>query len=156
KGKFFFETNMEVGSGIGFSSVLCVVISRWAIWKRLIGEKDLFNFARSLENLFHGKSSGIDIAGVLSNGAVFFQNGKTRELRIQWHPQLYLTYSGTQKNTEESIRKVSQLMETNPKLAISLDLEMEKSVLMAEKALQMHEDQGLELLISAIENAWRC
>lgn len=67
-----------------------------------------------------------------------------------------MTYSGTQKNSKEAIIKVSQLMESNPKLALSLDHDMEKSVLMAEKALQMNKEKGLDLLMSAIQHAGRC
>ena len=142
KGKFTCETNVNMGRGIGFSSVLCVVISRWALWKNLIEENELFNFAKNLENIFHGKSSGIDIAGVLSDRTVFFQKGETREVQMLWNPQLYLTYSGSEKKTKDSVHKVSQLMETDPKLAISLDHEMEKSVLMARKSITNAKRRG--------------
>lgn len=156
-GKFIIENTIPMGAGIGFSSALCVVLTRWFIWEHWLKEKKLFYFANHLEDIFHGKSSGLDIAGAMADHAVHFEkSGDIHEIQTRWQPKLYLSYSGQTKNTAKAIDHVNELRKKHPKLAKTIDEEMATSVVMIEKALQSNASSGLYLLAEAIEHANHC
>lgn len=156
-GKFFITNNIEMGSGIGFSSALCVAIVRWFVWKGWLDEAKLFEFSRELENAFHGTSSGVDITGVITKKIAHFQkNSPAREIDIQWRPQFYLSYSGRMKNTAAVIAKVTELAQNDPILAKQIDQEMLRSVELIENALQKNSADGFQSLASGINTAKHC
>lgn len=156
-GKFYLKSNIEMGSGLGFSAALCVVVTRWIIWSHWVKMNKMFHFARNLENLFHGKSSGLDIIGAMSNNIVHFEkSGDMHNLSVKWHPHLYLSYSGAPKNTAQAVSKVGMLVKQSPVLATILDNKMLKSVILLEEALKLDREQGLNKLITAIETAHQC
>lgn len=157
KGRFTIHNKIEMGAGLGFSAALCVVLTRWLIWKKWVEQKDLFRFAHQLEHAFHGTSSGVDIAGVMTNHLLHYETtGVLREVNITWHPHLYLSYSGLIKSTDQAIKKVSDLHVTNPEMAKTIDVKMQESVLSMEKALNMNQQTGYELLVKAINQANEC
>lgn len=156
-GKFFIKNNIPMGFGMGFSSAICAAITSWFLWNEWIKEEDAFLFARSLEDKFHGKSSGIDIAGVLSDCGIFFtKKDGFRKIKLNWKPHLYISSSEFSSSTSHCIDQVEKLRAENKALAESLDMEMAKSVLLAEKALAMDEKQGVHLLAQAINQANVC
>src|SRR5690606_30091656 len=71
-GHFHLDCSIQVGVGMGASAALCVAVARWFAAQCLIGSEAIFDFARELENLFHGQSSGLDIAGVGAQGGIYF------------------------------------------------------------------------------------
>ncbi|MEQ1790306.1 MAG: hypothetical protein ABL857_07675, partial [Rickettsiales bacterium] len=156
-GHFILDNNIQIGGGLGFSAALCVVITRWLIWSHWLSQKKLFPFAQHLENIFHGKSSGADIAGALSDYLVHFdQSGSVHEIHVHWQPRLYLSYTGVTKVTETSINQVKKINQQYPKRARVINKEMRESVHMIEDALNVDEQHGLSLLASAIEHAHHC
>jgi len=156
-GKFYIKNSIEMGSGLGFSAALCVVLTRWIVWERWLKSKKAYHFARNLENFFHGKNSGIDIIGVMSTNLVRLEkSGSIHSVSVRWHPKLYLSYSGISKNTKMSVDKVRNLTKNNPIFAKRLNEEMRKSVLMLEEALALDERHGLNKLILAIELGNHC
>lgn len=156
-GKFYLENNIEIGAGLGFSAALCVAITRWLIWEHWLRQKKLYAFAHHLEDIFHGKSSGVDIAGVMSNTLIHFEiSGKIHEIQPQWKPKLYLSYSGISKSTDSTIHKVNALRKENPQFGNLIDKEMKKSVLLIEEALKNTEKDGLNTLVSALQQANHC
>jgi len=155
--QFRLENNIRMGAGIGFSAALCVVIARWLIWMGLLNNKNLFSFSHSLENIFHGKSSGLDIAGVMSDSPVYYEvAGNIHTINPRWHPDFYLSYSGKPKNTKVAIEHVQEVRKKHPKLSSLLDKEMQQSVFMVEAALNSNNKQGLPLLIEAMKHANHC
>ncbi len=157
KGYFELQNEINIGAGIGFSAALCVILSRWLVWKQWIREKDIFLFARQLENLYHGQSSGIDIVGAMSDQMVLFTlAGGIEEIEVKWEPRLYVSYSGIAKNTKEAVECIEKLKNNNSVLAQQIDKQMTASVYQIREALQVDKSQGLPLLISAIEQASRC
>jgi mevalonate kinase len=156
QGNFQLQSNIEMGAGLGFSAALCVVISRWLVWKEWIQEIGIFDFAKNLENLHHGQSSGVDIAGAMSDQMIHFEAASTYLIESKWHPKLYLSYSGMQKNTKGAIEHVKRLKDQNPLEAALIEEQMRTSVWEIEESLKHEEKLGKQMLISGLERAKRC
>lgn len=157
-GKLSIENNIPMGVGIGFSSALCVSITRWLIEKNFLDKNKLFDYAHHLENLFHKRSSGVDIAGAMANGIIHYERKAhiIKKVPIHWHPNLYISYSGSSKYTAEAITQVTSFRKTHHHLGELIDDEMLMSVEMIEKALKMDEKKGLQILAEGIEHANHC
>lgn len=157
KGNFFLENNIPMGAGMGFSAALCVSVARWFLFQQWINETQLFDFARQLENSFHGKSSGVDIIGVLHNCGMRFKQANTpTKLTVAWQPKLYLSSSDGISVTAKCIKSVDELWEKDPDYAEKIDLKMAESVQLAEKALALSAETGFPMLTKAIEMANDC
>lgn len=155
-GTFYLENHVPIACGLGFSAAICVAVTRWLIWKRWVPDFELFNFSKKLEDLFHGKSSGIDIAGVLSENPILYKiYSKIKELKFSWEPQLYLTFSEQTGKTRECVAQVENIWTTNPKFAQSVDQKMSIAVLMAEKALTTNTN-NVSNLANALNSARYC
>lgn len=157
KGKFYIENNIPIGAGMGFSSALCLVLTRWFIQNKWIKEDKLFEFAKKFEDVFHGKSSGVDIAGAMSDHIIHYEtSGIMHECPVNWQPKLYLSYSGRTKYTNDAVKHVQAIRKKQKELAKKIDDEMRNSVAMIETSLNMDEKQGITMLASAIEQANQC
>lgn len=156
KGKIEVENNIETGLGMGSSAALCVAIARWFVNNNLV--EDTYTFARSLENFFHGQSSGLDIAGVETGKGVYFQQGNYRELKQTWQPNWQLSSCGESSTTATCISKVNELWQRDNELAKTIDINMQNSVKLAKSALESEHNpnQSYNDLISAIEIAKDC
>lgn len=156
-GKFFWENNIPMGGGLGFSAAFCVALAKWFMWKGWVTENQLFSFARQLEDQFHGKSSGVDIAGAMSNQGALYQAGVIKHLiHCEWQPQLYLSHTDSVSVTAECVSLVDELWRSNPELAKRIDQDMMQSVLGCERALTRNAEIGLPLLTDAIKTANLC
>jgi mevalonate kinase len=156
-GNFNIKNNIPMGYGMGFSSAICANVANWVLWEGWIKKNELYDFARNLEDEFHGKSSGIDIAGVLSDcGIIFTKRDGFKKIKLNWKPHLYITSSEYGSSTNSCIKQVEKLNEINKALGKTLDKEMGKSVLLAEKALGLDEQHGFDMLCQAIMQASHC
>lgn len=156
-GNFFLKNNIPMGSGLGFSAALCVAVAQWAVWRGWLESYRLFDFARELENHFHGKSSGLDIAGTLAHVGTYFNiNGHMRTVEMKWQPKLYLSSSNHQSSTAKCVEKVQSLWQQDEILAQLVDQQMANSVLKIEHALDLNEAEGLLQLAAAINQANQC
>lgn len=158
KGHFEIESTIPVGAGMGASAALCVGVGRWFEWKKLVASDDLLEFCRQLENLFHGESSGLDIAVALyGRGLRYVRGGERTPVQFAWKPNWYVSYSGKRGVTSECIQKVKQLSDANPTFAVSIDEQMKQAVLKAEAALMAPESEtALDQLALAINHARGC
>jgi mevalonate kinase len=145
KGKVKIESSLPVGSGLGASAALCVALSRWFEAQGFIQKERIYDFSRELEDLFHGESSGVDIAVAMKAHGVHFVRGKEmKDVDVSWKPRLYLSYSGSKGLTSECVSKVKALFETKPALAQHLDQQMTESVELAEDALRKENFKDLK------------
>jgi mevalonate kinase len=157
KGKFQIKSELPVGAGLGASAALCGAVSRWCAGQSWIGENEVYEFARKLEDLFHGESSGVDLAVSLSAQGVHFERGgKPLAMSPAWWPGFYLSYSGARGMTSDCVAKVKRLFETDLTLAENLDRQMRESVSMAERALGANLPSSRSELESAIHLARDC
>jgi mevalonate kinase len=156
-GTLTLASNLPIGVGLGASAALCVTVSRWFEYLGWLEASELYDFARGLEDLFHGESSGVDIAVALrGEGLRFERGGKPVPLETAWTPRLFLSYSGSRGVTSECVSRVKQLFHSNPALGRDLDRRMASSVAMAEEALVSVGDDRFGRLAEAIEMAGSC
>lgn len=157
RGRFRIVNTLPIGAGLGASAALCGAVSRWCEAQGWIGLDEVYEFARKLEDLFHGESSGVDLAVSLSaQGIRFVRGGERSVIKPAWWPNLYLSYSGQRGMTSDCVTKVKRLFETDPKLAESLDSRMRDAVLLAECSLQHSEPEARGELKDAFEKAESC
>lgn len=157
KGKFKIESTLPVGAGLGASAALCGAIGRWCEGQGWVRTNEVYEFARQLEDLFHGESSGVDLAVSLSaQGIHFVRGGERRPLTPAWWPKLYLSYSGARGMTSDCVNKVKRLFETDPEKAGDLDARMRESVQMCEGALLDSSGDAPEVLRRALAMAGEC
>jgi mevalonate kinase len=120
KGKFLVTSNIKTRSGLGSSSAICVNIAN--VFKYFGFSGDIFMLAKFLEDYFHKKSSGLDVAVALNNKPVVFQHNEVASiLEPSFWPHLALTYSGEQSITSRCIEIVNNFIKKNEKLAFELD-----------------------------------
>ena len=153
-GEIYLKANLPVGAGLGASAALCVAMGRWFVHLDYVQEKSLYEFCRSLEDLFHGESSGVDIAVTLAGEGIRFKKGQPAEpLKLNWQPNWYLSYSGQIGVTSECIRKVKSIIESDPKKGVSLDNKMQNSTALARMALLDNCEAGVDQLKEAMDEA---
>jgi mevalonate kinase len=155
-GQFMLHSNIPLGVGMGASAALCVATARWFLAQNFIQPETLQSFATELENLFHGKSSGLDIVGVAATGGLMFQQGNTTPIQQTWQPHWYLSSCGQIGITSHCINQVQSLWESQPKKAQQIDQEMQDSVYLARAALEQQAGNPLEQLTEAIQRAGHC
>jgi mevalonate kinase len=122
--------------GMGASAALCVSLSRLLQSWGLIDESKVFSFSKNLEDLFHGESSGVDIAIALQGRPLEYKApGEFIKFDPQWKPHLYLSHCGRRGVTADCIRKVKKIWESDRPFAEAIDKDMVLSVELAKKAL---------------------
>ncbi len=157
KGKCSLSSTIPLGAGLGASAALCVSMARFFQWKGYLAESEIWSFARKLENIFHGTSSGVDIAAACTGEGILFENKKYQLIEKNWQPKWYLYYSGRQAITSESVQKVARLWEKDKVLGKKIDESMAKSVELAQQSLQKtNAEEGFPLLVEATNRAASC
>lgn len=156
KGRIHLHSDIPPASGMGASAALSVAVSRlFGAWYDKNEAENLI-FAKKLEDFFHGKSSGLDIAGASSKQGVFFQNGQKNPLHLSWKPCFYLTPTNEPGITAQCIKRVEALFQSSKETAEHIDNAMEKAVYLAQAALQKPEKEGFIDLVQAINDAASC
>lgn len=156
-GELQIENSLALGTGLGASAALCVGVSQLFAYKEWIEPHRIYEFARGLEGLFHGQSSGVDIAVALEGKPLKFMRGERTSFSPQWSPRLYLSYSGKRGVTSECVEKVNEQMKRDPYLGAKIDNQMRDAVVLAEQALLKNsEAEGFSELAKAIGQARDC
>ncbi|MCR5224970.1 MAG: hypothetical protein K6C34_02705 [Alphaproteobacteria bacterium] len=134
-GQFDISSDIPIKAGLGSSAALCVNIAK--IFAHFGFCKDVFQLARHLENKFHKKSSGLDIAVCLFDRPIIFRDGKVVEfLEPAFWPYMALTYSGKTSSTSMCIQQLQKLFNENEKHALELDSLMNNAVNLCEKGFK--------------------
>ncbi len=157
KGTWTLENDIAIGGGLGASAAICVTVSRLFADLGYLPEADIYQFSRELENLFHGESSGVDIAASMSEGGIkFLRSGQRSLLENKWQPKIYVSYSGIKGITADCVAKVKNLLKENPHLGRAIDEQMGLAVQGAQEALKQNESEGLKNLVKHIIEASDC
>ena len=77
RGELFIENSIPFRAGLGGSAVLSVAVSFLFHQKAWLSSHEIGPFAVSLENLFHGKSSGMDVYAVLEGRPLLYRKGSS-------------------------------------------------------------------------------
>ena len=156
-GTFTLTSDLPVGAGLGASAALCGAVARWCSAQGWIEDSALYEFACRLEDLFHGESSGVDIAVSLSGeGVRFVRGGPRTPVRPAWRPNLYLSYCGQRGMTSDCVNKVKAGFERDPARAEALDQQMGAAVELCARALTVDAEHGRPQLIEAIRLGRDC
>ena len=157
RGHFEIMNEIPVGAGMGASAALSVAVGRWFQWKNKVSIDELHEFCRQLENLFHGESSGLDIAAALAGrGLRFVRGGERSPVVVAWQPIWFVSYSGQRGITSECVSRVKALHERDPELGRKIDRQMSDAVVAAEAALLRDTPESFGELARAIELAGSC
>lgn len=118
------NSNIPQASGLGSSAALCVAMANLLVQHGYILAEKIFEVARMCENLFHGKSSGVDIAGVMSNSVLLYtmDDGPCSFIPT-WQPHLYVSYSGIPSNTKQAVAKVRKYRNNFPNTGADQSME---------------------------------
>ncbi len=151
------ESTLPLGAGLGASAALCVGVGRFFSSLGWVGANGIYEFSRELEGLFHGESSGVDIAVALEGrGLRFMRGGERVPVQYKWWPKFYLSYSGERGVTSDCVRRVGELRQRSHLLGDKIDQQMREAVETAERALQMDPDAGFTILADALNMARDC
>jgi len=136
--KLHVDSLVPLGKGLGGSAALCVFVAKIFKQNDLLGERSVFSFAVELENMFHGESSGVDVAGCLSAAPQVYVRGKTlKPIKTNVGPLVFgLTDSGENGDTEDCIDKVVSLKSQNKDFFYSLDSDMNEASKLLSEALE--------------------
>lgn len=157
-GQFTLTSSLPVGAGLGASAALCGAVARWCQAQGWVEESGVYEFARQLEDLFHGESSGVDLAVSLSaQGVRFVRGGERTPLKLNWWPQFYLSYCGQRGMTSSCVGQVKHLFESQPDLAKATDAKMKTAVEVAGRALEAPSlELGWDNLVLALKQGREC
>lgn len=127
-GKLKIDSHIQFGAGMGASATLSVGLSLFFQHLGLL-KTDTFTFAKKLEDLFHGESSGLDVAVVLHQKPLIYEKNKPNVyLDYTKLPLLYLSYTGQRGVTKDCVNKVKNLISKKPESALAIDEKMKKVV----------------------------
>lgn len=159
-GELRIESSIPMGSGLGSSAALSVAISQFLVAMGLAEADDSELLARSIEDRFHGKSSGLDVAAVSSRNPVVFQDGQAREIRISRLPRFTVHDTHVRMATKDAIAQVQAFRESDPKRSAEWDRRMSLASEKAEKGLSEYADglpkAGLKSLAEGLALAQDC
>lgn len=158
EGKVTLESNLPLGSGLGASATLCAIIAKWMAFLGWISQQQVPLFAVELEDVFHGESSGVDIAVALECRPLVYSRKdlrgpdapQLRALDIQWKPNLYLLHSEERGITSNAVQKVKS------QCAPQIDQQMNQSVEMCLRAITQRHAGSESELVQGIELANNC
>ena len=108
----FIKIDTEIPSRCGLGSSAALVVGMIKALDDLYGtnlsQYKIEILAKNLENIFHGKSSGIDIMTIIRKGIVSFDNGKVRNYRQMFNKICIIDTGKPQFPTKDVVSFVAQ------------------------------------------------
>ena len=149
--KLLVTSSIPLRAGLGSSAALSVAVARYLNEKKIIFADDIMECALDFENIFHGTSSGLDLAAVSGNGPIYFRKETSPiPLEMNWKPKIFLHDTHTRSSTKECVEHVATQKRED------LDQLMKLSVETARMALRLDESSGAAMLQDAILTAAKC
>jgi len=160
-GEIEITSGIPIGAGLGSSAALCAAIARVVIWKTRSDLSLWVPLATHLEDVFHGKSSGMDVNVIVRGAPVVFSipegvrpiEGLRNLPNFEWYD------SGVRGNTRDCIERVLHWQRQNPHLKDSYDDRMHEAGVAASVGLlefQSNPKAGEQKIKSAMELAQSC
>ncbi|KTD74632.1 mevalonate kinase [Legionella waltersii] len=157
KGYFNIRNTIPIGGGLGFSAAISVAVAQWVANQQWIKPSEIFEFAVKLEGIFHGQSSGVDIAGVMSNKLIiYYSSHEIASITPLWKPKLYLSNSEVTSITKSCVEKVKNLRDSDKEKAQQIDDKMRLATTLVKEALMREDNLGLSLLINGLNLGNEC
>ncbi len=78
------KSNIPQSAGMGSSAALCVAILRAILdeYNIILDDRSVFELAKKMENVFHEKSSGVDIIMAIHNKSIIYENSTYKPIDI--------------------------------------------------------------------------
>lgn len=128
RGELRIASTIPFGAGLGSSAALSVATARWVLSAHSLDRALERDLAREMENRFHGKSSGMDVAVVSIGEPIHFSMAEGAvELGIRHLPPFVFADSGLRAATRDCIEKVEALRRSDPARGDALDREMSRA-----------------------------
>ncbi len=130
---------VPLGEGLGGSAALSVFVARLFNFSGLLFEEEIFSFAHEIENVFHGQSSGLDVAGCLNDQISLYKKGVKKLLSIEPQPLscvFTIHHTGLKGETKNCIDHVEKLRKANKLLFESLDEKMSEASLKVKSSFE--------------------
>lgn len=162
EGQIDIHSQIPIGAGLGSSAALCVAMAKFVLWKAEKNEDQLIELATHLEDLFHGKSSGMDVSAIAANTLPILYSIEKRARLITplgALPRFELYDTGKRGPTKECIQKVKHWQQSMPHLMNHFDDQMGESTRIAYQALinfSSHPRESEEELAKAMSLAQQC
>lgn len=133
-GSFLIRNNILMNAGLGSSAAICANVAK--LFAYLGYTDDTLTLAKNLENHFHKKSSGLDVAVAVKENPVIFRNNAVIKIpKISFWPNITLTYSGPKMPTSLCTEAVAKTFQENENIALELDNMMNEATDLCESAL---------------------
>jgi mevalonate kinase len=164
-GEIDIQSQIPIGAGLGSSAALSVAVARLALWKANASEDRWIPLATHLEDVFHGRSSGMDVNAIAYAQPILYSlNSESREQKAEvlnqvCMPKFKLYDSGKRGQTKECIEQVNAWMKGQGENSIRYDAQMHEATQMARHALHEfadHPERSLENLAKAMNLAQNC
>ena len=160
-GEIDIQSQIPIGAGLGSSAALCVAISRLVLWKTNSDLELWIPLSTHLEDVFHGKSSGMDVSAIAHAQPILFSMDQKASVLGEFSrlPRFELYDSGKRGQTKDCIERVNEWRTQNPEQALKLDAQMEEATMMALQGLQAFDldaRQGEALVAQAMIKAQAC
>ncbi len=130
-----------LGSSASAASAMVLAISRE--FNHELSNEDIANLAWDIENIVHGKSSGVDPFSVTLGGVLRYQRGKFNKLEVRNYPEITIGNTGVVSNTGEIVMDVMKMREEFPKFFDSYLEAMVHLVNYGQKFLEKGNLRGL-------------
>lgn len=155
-GTFWVKSTIPTGAGLGSSAAFCVAVARWIEAQGVLPPAQLFEFARSLEDHFHGTSSGMDVAAVLAGEPASFTRSKGAEpLGVGRLPRFTFHDLGVRASTRDCVEKVQALLAADPEKGQALDGQMSSAAHLARLSLVREDWRGLAQAMDQAQGCFR-
>lgn len=108
--KVKIKTEIHSRCGLGSSAALVVGMIKALdkLFQTHLSEYKMTLLAKNCENIFHGKSSGIDVQTILRKGIVSFDNGKVKNYRQKFNKICIIDTGKPQFPTKDVVSFVAQ------------------------------------------------
>lgn len=143
---------VPLAKGLGGSAAVCVFVAKVMATLGFFTFEKVFSFAIELENMFHGESSGLDIAGCLAPYVQVYQRGKApKKVNLTLDCYVFaLTSTGESGCTETCIEKVLDFKRKNKNLFLEQDDLMDRS---SRLLLEGLENNKADLIVKGLTMA---
>ncbi len=152
---FRVESDIPVSCGFGSSAAISVLISKFI--SQTYNIKNEIDLAIEIENLLHGKSSGLDVYAIYFNKPIIFQIIEKQcfyeFIEPAFTPKFRIFMVDSEKNTRECISLVNTLLSTNFSSAKKLDSQMN---LATNKCIYGIRNGDITMLADGINLAAKC
>lgn len=144
RGVLRIESTIPYGAGLGSSAALCVAIVRWLSQPLGIKSREIREIATRLEDRFHGKSSGMDVAVASEGVPIQFRVSETgvqcTPLSLKRFPKFTFHDTGLRKKTSECITRVDRFRMERPKAGALCDEKMKQASELSLEGLRLYSD----------------